>query len=113
MAPRTSFAYSALLFDAMPPSTLRESVLVVVSTRPINLNEEAERSARLTANSSRGLFGRVTLLDASRGDLADLIQFDDPAHPHVARAKPTAPPSSALADVPAGPTPTGEMGGDR
>lgn len=103
----------ALLLDAMPPSTLRESVLVVVSTRPINLNEEAERSARLTANSSRGLFGRVTLLDASRGDLADLIQFDDPAHPHVARAKPTAPPSSALADVPAGPTPTDGLGGDR
>ncbi len=35
---------SALL-DVIPPSTLRESFLIVVSTRPINLMEEAERSS--------------------------------------------------------------------
>ena len=34
----------AELFDALPPPTLRESLLIVVSTRPVNLVEEAERS---------------------------------------------------------------------
>src|SRR5262249_30698585 len=65
----------AALFDIMPPATLREAVLVVVSTRPVNLIEEAERSSRLSGASARGLLGRVLLLDASRGDLADLVQY--------------------------------------
>jgi hypothetical protein len=75
----------AALLDAMPPSTIREAVLVVVSTRPVNLMEEAEKSARLSGSSSRGIFGRVTLLDASRGDLVDLIQFGDASHAHAPR----------------------------
>jgi uncharacterized protein (DUF58 family) len=74
--PSTEGGFSALL-DVVPPSALRESYLVVVSTRPINLIEEAERSARLSAASLRGLLGRVTLLDASKGELADLIKFGD------------------------------------
>ncbi len=69
----------AALFDAVPPSTLREAILMVVSTRPVNLIEEAERSARLSGGSARGLTGRVILLDASRGDLTDLVQFADSA----------------------------------
>ena len=63
------------LLDVVPASTLRESFLIVVSTRPINLLEEAERSTRLSAAALRGLLGRVTLVDASKGDLANLIQF--------------------------------------
>jgi uncharacterized protein (DUF58 family) len=74
MRPATE-ANLAALFDALPPATLRESVLIIVSTRPVNLLEEAERSARLSGSSARGLLGRVILLDASRGDLADLVQF--------------------------------------
>lgn len=65
----------ASLFDALPPPTMREATLIIVSTRPVNLLEEAEHSARLSGGSARGLMGRVVLLDASRGDLADLIQF--------------------------------------
>jgi uncharacterized protein (DUF58 family) len=63
------------LFDVMPPAVLREALLVIVSTRPINLMEEAERSARLSGASTRGLPGRVLLLNASQGDLASLFQF--------------------------------------
>jgi hypothetical protein len=63
------------LLDVVPPSTLRESFLIVVSTRPVNLLEEAERSTRLSVAALRGLVNRVTLLDASKGDLANLIQF--------------------------------------
>jgi hypothetical protein len=74
MRPATE-ANLAALFDALPPATLREAVLIIVSTRPVNLLEEAEHSARLSGGSSRGLLGRVILLDASRGDLADLVQF--------------------------------------
>jgi uncharacterized protein (DUF58 family) len=74
MRPSTEGTLSAL-FDALPPATLRESILIVVSTRPVNLLEEAERSARLSGGSARGLMGRVVLLDASRGDLSDLVQF--------------------------------------
>jgi uncharacterized protein (DUF58 family) len=66
----------AALLDVIPPSTLRESYLIVVSTRPINLVEEAEKSIWLSGAALRGLMGRVTLLDASKGDLADLIKFD-------------------------------------
>ena len=32
----------APLLDALPPATLREAILIVVSTRPINLLEEAD-----------------------------------------------------------------------
>ncbi len=64
---------SALL-DAIPPSTLRESILIVVSTRSLNLNDEAEKSARLPASAIRSLLSRVTLLDASKGELNDLYQ---------------------------------------
>ncbi len=74
MRPATEGTLSALL-DALPPPTLREAILIVVSTRPVNRLEEAERSARLSGGSARGLMGRVILLDASRGDLTDLIQF--------------------------------------
>ncbi len=65
----------AALLDVVPASTLRESILFVVSTRPINLNEEVERSTRLAASSLRGLMTHATLLDASKGDLADYVQF--------------------------------------
>lgn len=67
----------AALFDALPPPTLREAILVVVSTRPVNLVEEAENSTRLSGAASRGLLGRVVSLDASRGDLADLVQYTE------------------------------------
>jgi uncharacterized protein (DUF58 family) len=65
----------APLLDVLPPAMLREALIVVISTRPINLYEEAERSVRLSETSSRGMFGRVTMLDVSRGDLNDLITF--------------------------------------
>ena len=65
---------SALL-DVIPASSVRNSILFVVSTRPINLMEEAEKSERMSVASLRGLMGSVTLLDASKGDLADYIQF--------------------------------------
>jgi uncharacterized protein (DUF58 family) len=74
MRPSTEGNLGAL-FDVLPPSTLREAILLVVSTRPINLHEEAERSARLAGGSVRGLSGRVIVLDASRGELTDLVQF--------------------------------------
>jgi uncharacterized protein (DUF58 family) len=74
MRPATEGSLSSL-FDVLPPATLREAALIVVSTRPLNLMEEAERSARLAGAAARGLLGRVTLLDASRGDLADLVQY--------------------------------------
>jgi len=65
------------LFDALPITTMRDALVLVVSTRPINLVEEAERSARLSGASGRGVLGRVLMLDASRNDLADLIQYSE------------------------------------
>ena len=75
------------LLDALPPVALRESLLVLISTRPVNMLEEAERSARLAGGASRGLANRVIVLDASRGDLDDLIQFDDAAEARPATAR--------------------------
>ena len=45
----------AELIDTLPASSLRDSLLIIVSTRPINLAEEAERSSRLAGASSRNL----------------------------------------------------------
>ncbi len=95
------------LFDAVPPATLREAALVIVSTRPVNLLEETERSARLGGASSRSLMGRVMLLDVSNGDLADLIQFPEASNtawgsweqPPIAPSEESEP----LADSPAAP----------
>ncbi len=64
------------LLDVLPPATLREAMLVIVSTRAINLLEEAERSSRLSGGGGRGILGRVTLLDASKGELDALIQYE-------------------------------------
>jgi uncharacterized protein (DUF58 family) len=64
----------AELFDVMPPAVLREALLVIVSTRPINLIEEAERSSRFSGTSARSLLGRALALNSSEGDLTPLFQ---------------------------------------
>jgi uncharacterized protein (DUF58 family) len=67
----------AELFDVMPPAVLREALLVIVSTRPLNLIEEAERSSRFSGTSARGLLARAVILNSSQGDLAPLLQFPE------------------------------------
>lgn len=74
----SSEGHLSSLFDSIPTSVLRDSLIIVVATRPVNLIEESERSARLSGIKGRGLAGRVVVLDASRGDLNDLIEFDRP-----------------------------------
>jgi uncharacterized protein (DUF58 family) len=72
----------AELFDVMPPSILREAHLIVISTRPINLIEEAERSSRLSGTAARSLLGRVFLLNAAQGELTPLFQNGDAPMPN-------------------------------
>jgi len=79
----TSEGALSTLFDALPPATLREAVLVVVSTRPVNLQEEAERSSRLSGASARGLMNRALFLDALNNDLSDFLQFPENGTPAV------------------------------
>jgi uncharacterized protein (DUF58 family) len=67
----------AELLDVLPPVVLREAIIIVVSTRPLNLLEEAERSKRLAGTAARGIAGRISLLNASLGDLAPLYQTSD------------------------------------
>ncbi len=78
----------ALLFDAMPPQVLREAMLVIVSTRPVSLTEEAEKSHRLHGAAGRGLASRVMLLDAANGDLDGLIQFNGQPRQNAAGGAP-------------------------
>jgi len=59
----------------MTTSTLRDALLVIVSTRPINLAEEAERSLRLSKAASRNLIGRAVVLNAAQGDLSEMFQY--------------------------------------
>jgi uncharacterized protein (DUF58 family) len=75
MRPNTEGTLATLL-DALPPQTLRQALILVVSTRSVNLLEESERSARLSSIMGRSLTGRVLVLDASRHDLDELIQFE-------------------------------------
>jgi uncharacterized protein (DUF58 family) len=64
------------LLDVMPPAMLRDAMILIVSTRSINLAEEYERSTRLNESTGLRLTGRTLLLDASRGDLEQYIRFD-------------------------------------
>lgn len=68
----------AALLDIIPPATLRESALIVVSTRSLNLQDEAARSSRLPSTAIRGLLSRITSIDVSKGELADLFQMGKP-----------------------------------
>ncbi len=67
----------AELLDVLPPVVLREAIIIVVSTRPLNMTEEAERSKRLAGTSSRGIAGRISMLNAAQGDLVPLFQQSD------------------------------------
>jgi uncharacterized protein (DUF58 family) len=69
----------AELLDVLPPVILREAMIIVVSTRPLNLVEEADRSRRLAGTAARGIAGRISLLNASQGDLVPLFQPSDGA----------------------------------
>ncbi len=64
----------AELIDTLPASSLRDSLLIIVSTRPVNLAEESERSSRLAGASSRNLLSRAVVLNAAQGELSELIQ---------------------------------------
>jgi uncharacterized protein (DUF58 family) len=76
------------LFDVLPPAILRDAMLVVVSTRPVNLVEEAERSAALSATTARGLTGRAIVINSAAGDLDDLIRFRDGSAHRLLEQKP-------------------------
>ena len=66
----------AELFDVMPPAVLREALMVIISCRPINLIEEAERSRRGSrARRLAACSKRVLLLNSTQGDLASLFQL--------------------------------------
>jgi uncharacterized protein (DUF58 family) len=73
----------AALFEALPPAVLRDALLVVVSSRPVNLAEEAARSSRLSEASARGLASRLIALDVTRGDLDPYITFDSERIPDL------------------------------
>jgi len=76
------------LFDVLPPAILRDAMLVVVSTRPVNLVEEAERSATLfSATTARGLLGRAVVINSAAGDLDDLIRFRDASARNILQQK--------------------------
>ena len=64
----------AELIDALPATALRDSLLIIVSTRPLQLAEEAERSKRLAGTSARTLLARAIVLNAAQGELSELIQ---------------------------------------
>ena len=83
------------LLDTLPAATLREAIFVVVTTRPVHLAEEAAKSERLKSAASRGLANRLVLLDASRGDLAGLVEFD--THNATGGTKSASPQTEALA----------------
>ena len=67
----------AELIDTLPGPSLRDSLLIIVSTRPLKLAEEAERSKRLAGTAARSLLGRAIVLNAAQGELAELIQVAD------------------------------------
>ena len=67
----------AALCEAMPPAFLREARLVVVSTRPISIAEEAANSPRLAQAVARGLAARLIVLDGAEDAIGRFL--DGPA----------------------------------
>jgi uncharacterized protein (DUF58 family) len=63
----------AELLDLLPGAALRDSLLIIISTRPLHLADEAERSVRLASATARKLLGRAIVLNAASGELSDLI----------------------------------------
>jgi hypothetical protein len=57
---------------------MRDAFLIVVSTRPLNVVEELERSRRGSDGAGHRLGGRVLTLNAARGELAEYFR-DRPA----------------------------------
>jgi hypothetical protein len=76
------------LIDLMPPAMLRDALVVAVSTRPINLTEEAERSSRLSAAWGRNMASHLVLLDASRGELDGLVDLSETSSREARSRKP-------------------------
>jgi uncharacterized protein (DUF58 family) len=73
----------AELLDILPPVVLREAILIIISTRPLNLLEEAERTSRLSGAAARSLTGRVILLNATQGDLLPLFNVGETATQNI------------------------------
>ncbi|MFO0889582.1 MAG: transglutaminaseTgpA domain-containing protein [Isosphaeraceae bacterium] len=88
MRPATEGRLSDLL-DALATTTLRDALLVIVSTRPINLGEEAERSQRLSGAASRGLLNRAIVLNAAQGDLGEMFQYARSGSRNLLEQRPT------------------------
>ncbi len=61
------------LLDVLPPPILREAFVIIVTTRPLNLAEEAQRSERLQKIAiGRSPLQRALCLDVTKGDLDPL-----------------------------------------
>lgn len=73
----SSLGQLSALFDMLPPPTIRDSMMIVVSTRPVNLVEESERSSRLIGAAGRSVLARIRVLDVSHGGLKAYFE-DDP-----------------------------------
>ena len=86
LRPSSHGGFSAL-FDALPPAMIRDSVLIAVSSRPVNLIEEAEKSLRLSGAGARSSLGKIRMLDVSRGDLAEYFEYDSMATNGVLQAR--------------------------
>lgn len=63
------------LLELVPPTAVRESFLVVASTRPVNLAEQVHRATRAPSAWLRAALQRALVLDASRGELAEYYQL--------------------------------------
>jgi uncharacterized protein (DUF58 family) len=79
----------AELLDVLPPAVLREAMIIVVSTRALNLVDEAERSRRLAGTAARGIAGRISLINVSQGDLTPLFHPSEDATPDLLHARPS------------------------
>jgi len=82
MKPSTEGSVADLI-DVVPPAVLRESLLVVLTTRPINMLEEVERSTRFSGSSARSLLGHVMIFNAASGDLSSLFELAEASTRHL------------------------------
>lgn len=65
------------LFEALPPPVVRDALIVIVTTRHVDLEQELKQSARLAEATMRGLGARVHLLNVTRGDLEGYVDFGE------------------------------------
>ena len=74
----TASGQVSALMETIPPAMVRDSTIVLVTTRPIDLNAESQRSTKIADGHLREFTSRLLILNARNGDLTPYFEHHGP-----------------------------------